>query len=125
MPDYTSSTGAVVAVVPTAAGPVEIDKTAGTLVPTPGPNRILPPLNPLMARSTIAAVLMVLAAVAPLLGQSGAASLVTEIVANGEAIQGGVERAITLADAAIALGSPLWFWLERRAPNFRLSFRAR
>lgn len=114
-----------VAVVPTAAGPVAIDKRDGTLVPTPGPNSNLPPLNPFMARSTIAAILMVLTAVAPLLGETGVASLVREIVDNGDNIQTGVADGIRALDALIGLGSTVWFWLDRRAPNFRLTFRRR
>ncbi|WP_210526419.1 hypothetical protein [Rubellimicrobium arenae] len=93
--------------------------------PTAGPNRLLPPLNPLKARSTIAAILVALTALAPLLGETGVASLVKDVVDNGDGIQTGVENGIRAVDSLIGLGSALWFWLERRAPNFRLSFRSR
>lgn len=90
-----------------------------------GPNRDLPALNPLFARSTIAAVLVVLSSLAPLLGETGVASAVKDIVDNGDGIQTGVENGVRALDALIGLGSAVWFWLERRAPNFRLSFRSR
>lgn len=93
--------------------------------PTPGPNRRLPALNPLYARSTIAAVLAALSAIAPLLGETGVASVVTEIVSNEDAIQSNTESFLRALDAIIGIGSVVWFWLERRAPNFRLSFKAR
>lgn len=98
-----------------------------TEIPTvpDGPNRSLPPLNPLMARSTIALILTVLSALLPLLGNGGVASFITELVANEAAIQAWAESAIRTTDAVIAVGAPLWFWLERRAPWRRLSFRAR
>lgn len=62
-------------------------------------------------------------AVAPLLGETGVASLVKDIVDNGDGIQTGVESGLRALDRLIGLGSAVWFWLERRAPNFRLSFR--
>ncbi len=89
----------------------------------PGPNRRLPALNPLFARSTIAALLAALTALAPLLGETGIASIVRDIVDNGEGIQTGVEDGVRALDALIGLASIVWFWLERRAPNFRLTFR--
>ena len=125
MSDYTSSTGAVVAVVPTATGPVEIDKTAGTLVPTSGPNRILPPLNPLMARSTIAAIIGILQTLLPLLGDGGLAELAAEAIQSQDTIQANTEAALRALDVLIGVGSWVWYGLERRAPNFRLSFKAR
>lgn len=94
-------------------------------LPPDGPNRSLPPLNPLMARSTIALILTVLSALLPLLGEGGLASFVAQLVANETAIQAWAENAIRAADAVIAVGAPLWFWLERRAPWRRLSFRGR
>ena len=51
------------------------------------------------------------------------ASLVKDIVDNGDGIQTGVESGLRALDRLIGLGSAVWFWLERRAPNFRLSFR--
>jgi len=124
MSEYTSSTGAVVAVVPTATGPVEIDKAAGTLVPTSGPNRILPPLNPFMARSTIAAAIGILQTLLPLLGDGGLAELAGEAIKSEDTIQANVEAALRALDVLIGVGSWVWYGLERRAPNFRLSFRS-
>lgn len=120
MSEYTSSTGAFVAVVPTATGPVEINKTAGTLVPTSGPNRILPPLSPLKARSTVAAILSVLALIGPLLG-GGLGELLTEIAASADLIQQETERAVNAFNALLGVASLIWLWWERRAPNYRLS----
>lgn len=94
-------------------------------LPPDGPNRSLPPLNPLMARSTIAAVLSALSAILPLLGDGGIASTAAELVANGDAIQQGAEDALRALDALLGLGFVVWFWLERRAPWRRLSFRNR
>ncbi len=92
--------------------------------PTPGPNRDLPALSPLKARSTIAAILAFLALVGPLLN-GGLGELVTSVVDNGDAIQGQAETAVNAINALIGVAGLVWFWAERRAPNFRLSFRSR
>ena len=87
-------------------------------------NRELPALNPLKARSTIAALLTVVGAVSPLLG-GGIGALAADVVANSENIQAGVETATASVNALIVVGGMAWLWFERRAPNFRLSFRDR
>lgn len=89
-----------------------------------GANRTLPPLNPLKARSTVAAALSIAALVSPLLG-GGIGAVLTEVVTNGSAIQAETERVVNAVNALLGVGTMTWFWVERRAPNFRLSFRAR
>lgn len=91
-------------------------------MPDLGPNRELPPLNPLKARSTIAAILSFLALIGPLLG-GGLGEIVAEIAANGDLIQQQTERAVDAFNAILGVASLIWFWLERRAPNFRLSLK--
>lgn len=86
------------------------------------PNRSLRPLNPFKARSTAAAILAVLSLVGPLLGGS-LGGVLAEVAANADIIQSQTERAVDAINALIGIGSLAWFWLERRAPNFRLSFR--
>ena len=96
-------------------------------VPTPGPNHDLPPVNPLdirKARSTIAAVLSVVALIGPLLG-GGIGEVAAELAANADLIQQQTERAIDAFNVLVGIGGFVWFWLERRAPNFRLSFSRR
>lgn len=79
--------------------------------PTPGPNTDLPPLEMFKARSTwvvlVAAVMQIAAfAKVDLLGFVG--------VAGQEQLVDGIMQVV----AAIAL---VWTWLERRAPNYRLT----
>ncbi len=95
-----------------------------TDIPTPGPNHDLPVLSPLRARSSIAAVLSLAALVGPLLG-GGIGEMLAELASNGDLIQSQTERAIDAINAVIGIGAMAWFWFERRAPNFRLSFKAR
>lgn len=90
----------------------------------PNPNRSLPPLNPLAARSTVAAILAFVALIGPLLG-GGLGEMLAEIAANGDMIQHQTERVVDALNALVGVGSLLWLWIERRAPNFRLSFRQR
>jgi len=52
----------------------------------PNPNRSLPPLNPLAARSTVAAILAFVALIGPLLG-GGLGEMLAEIAANGDMIR--------------------------------------
>ncbi len=90
--------------------------------PTPGPNRDLPPLSPFFARSTIAAVLSLLAIVGPLLG-GGLGEVLTEIAGSADLIQQQTETAVDAFNALLGVASLIWLYVERRAPNFRLSFR--
>ena len=85
-------------------------------------NRNLPALNPLKARSTIAALLSLAAVVGPLFG-GGIGEVVAEVTANGDAIQGGAETAVNAINALIGTIGVVWFWFERRAPNYRLSLK--
>ncbi len=100
----------------------KISAVTGTLIPTPGPNRVLPPLNPLKARSTYAAFLAVLAILAPFLN-GGLGEIVTDILKNGDAAQDHIEKAVDAANVLIGFGALVWYALERRAPNYRLSFK--
>lgn len=94
-------------------------------IPEPsGPNRALPALSPLRARSTVAAILSLLAVIGPLLG-GGVGEVLAELAANADLIQVQTERVIDALNALIGAAALVWFWLERRAPNFRLSFRGR
>lgn len=103
---------------------VAIDKETATIVPTPGPNHALPPLNPFAARSTYALLLTViltycnaygidLFAFTTALGLGGTEQ---EVLDNGDKVKDAVQLLFNLGAAA-------WLWFERRAPNFRLSFR--
>ena len=85
-------------------------------------NRELPVLNPLKARSTIAALLTVVGAVSPLLG-GGIGALAADVVANGEGIQAGAQSAAEAINTLITVGGMAWLWFERRAPNYRLSLK--
>lgn len=87
-----------------------------------GPNHSLPALNPLKARSTLAAILSFLALVAPLIG-GGIGRLVAEVVANGEQIQSYADQAVVAINVLLGIVSLVWLWIERRAPHRRLSFR--
>ena len=49
--------------------------------------------------------------------------MVAEVAANGDLIQRQTELAIDSLNAIIGVAAMLWFWWERRAPHFRLSFR--
>ncbi|KQI68684.1 hypothetical protein AN189_07180 [Loktanella sp. 3ANDIMAR09] len=86
------------------------------------PNKSLPPLNPLLARSTLAAALTIVGLIGPLIG-GGLGEIAAEIVANEESIQDGAETAVNAINALLGLAGGVWFWIERRAPNNRLSFR--
>jgi hypothetical protein len=87
-------------------------------------NRNLPVLNPLKARSTIAAGLALLSVFAPMLG-GGVGEVAADVVANGDAIQQGAQTFVNAVNVAIGVVGVAWFWFERRAPNFRLSFAGR
>ena len=79
--------------------------------PTPGPNTDLPPLEMFKARSTwvvLVAAVMQIAAFAHL------DLLVLVGVAGQEQLVDGIMQVV----AAVAL---VWTWLERRAPNYRLT----
>lgn len=83
--------------------------------PTPGPNTDLPPLEMFRARSTwvvLVAGAMQIAAFAKfdLLGLLG--------VAGQEQLVDGIMQIV----AALAL---IWTWLERRAPNYRLTLKGK
>lgn len=91
---------------------------------SPGPNRTLPPLNPLKARSTIAAILSVIALIGPLIG-GGLGEVLAEVAANGDLIQSQTERAVNAFNALLGVASLIWLYLERRAPNYRLSLSRR
>jgi uncharacterized membrane protein YfcA len=95
-----------------------------TDLPDLGPNRELPALNPLRARSTIAAVLSFVSLVGPLIG-GGIGEVLAEVAENGDLIQSQTETAVSALNALVGIVSLLWLWWERRAPHFRLSFRAK
>ena len=84
----------------------------------------LPALNPLIARSTWMQVVMVAIALSTALGidllaftaSVGLGSTAGEVVETGE-------RAYVAYQTLAALALGILAWLERRAPNFRLSFR--
>jgi hypothetical protein len=101
----------------------KIDAVTGTLVPTPGPNLVLPTLNPLKARSSIAGVLAILSIVSPLLN-GGIGEIVSELLSSEQVIQQQSEIAIASINALVGVVGLVWFWIERRAPNFRLSFKS-
>lgn len=101
----------------------QIDPRTNTLVPTEGPNLALPNLNPLKARSTIAAILAFLSLIGPLIG-GGIGEVVAEVAENGDLIQSQTETAIDALNALIGTVALVWFWIERKSPNFRLSLRA-
>lgn len=89
----------------------------------------LPPLNPLhitKARSTLATLTVAIGAIAPLLPDG-----FREVAADAHGLVGffdGAVAAVTgLIDAAnvvLVLGGTAWLWFERRAPSYRLSFKA-
>lgn len=81
------------------------------------------PLNVLKARSTIAAVLSLAAIVGPLLG-GGLGEILTELAANADLVQAQTERVVDAFNVLVGVGGLVWFWLERRSPRFRLSFKA-
>lgn len=103
----------------------EIDPATGTLVPTPGPNHSLPPLNPFYARSTYAMILAMVLTLASSFGidlfhwteSLGLGGTEEELIATGE-------RAVSAVQVLLNIASGIWFWWERRAPNYRLSFSA-
>ncbi|WP_375261873.1 hypothetical protein [Palleronia sp.] len=76
-------------------------------------NLQLPALNPLKARSTVAMAVTLAAIIAP--GIFGD----VDPDAAGAAAGSAVEAISTL----VAIGGAIWVWVERRAPNMRLSFR--
>jgi MFS family permease len=92
--------------------------------PDPGPNHDLPTLSPLRARSTVAALLSLAALVGPLVG-GGIGEVLAELAANRDLIQAQTERVVEGFNAILGVAALVWFWWERRAPHFRLSFRRR
>ena len=76
-------------------------------------NLNLPALNPLKARSTVAMAV----ALAGVLLPSVFGDVDPE--AAGDAAFSLVEAASTI----MTIGGTIWVWVERRAPNMRLSFR--
>lgn len=87
-----------------------------------GPNRSLPPLNPLKARSTIWATLTILGVIGPMIG-GGAGELLVKIADSGDDVNSAVDQAANVINGFLALVGFIGTWLERRAPNFRLSFK--
>ncbi|TRD16985.1 hypothetical protein [Palleronia caenipelagi] len=76
------------------------------------PNTDLPILNPLKARSTVAALVTVGAIVLP------------EVFGDIDPEAAG-DTAMQLAEAVadiVSIAGMVWFWFERRAPHRRLGF---
>jgi len=85
----------------------------------------LPSLNPLevtKVRSTWALLLTILASLAPFMG-GGIGELVSMILVNADAIEAGGTQLIESVNSIIATIAVVWLWLERRNPNFKLSFK--
>lgn len=78
------------------------------------PDSPLPPLNVLQARSTIAAVLLILSLVAPELASKF----------DPDTIIGAALAVIDAVDKVTAVGSAAWLYLERKNPRRALSFFA-
>lgn len=103
----------------------DVGETISTLIPPPGPNGVLPPLNPFKARSTYAMILTLVLAVCGSLGidlfawtsELGLGANEDELVATGE-------QAVSAIQVLLNIGAGIWLWVERRAPNFRLSFKS-
>lgn len=94
------------------------------------PNYQLPPLSPLKARSTIALVLTVATAISTLLGIDVFGFLGSLGLGSNEGeVLGNVDKGVAIVNALIAHGNeivlllaPVWLWIERRAPNARITF---
>ena len=100
-----------------------IDAITGTLEATPGPNDFLPVLNPFVARSTYAAVVAILSVLSPFIGGGIGEVLAYFLNYVDATISMNFEDLVHLVNAVIGMIGVVWFWFERRAPNYRLSFR--
>jgi len=102
-----------------------IDSVSNTIVPQPGPNNALPPLNPFnvfQARSSLGVILTILGAVGPFIG-GGVGEVIANIVGNADEIQLGAQTLVEAVNTIVTIGGMVWLWLERRAPNYRLSLK--
>ena len=88
-----------------------------------GPNPYLPPINPLRARSTIAAVLVAVGALSTIAG-GGIGEVLAEVAMNADAIQAESEKAVDAFNVLVTAVGYVWTWVERAGPWRRLSFRA-
>lgn len=90
-----------------------------------GPNRTLPPIHPLRARSTYALLLTMLAALAQLVPGLESHLEGVAIEENREGLLDSIMALVAAIDEILLVVGPAWLWLERRAPWRRLSFRDR
>jgi hypothetical protein len=86
-------------------------------------NKSLPPLNPFAARSTYAMILTFAVTLANIYGidlfeytkMLGLGGTEAEVLQNKDTLVSGWQIIVNIA-------LPIWYWFERRAPNYRLSF---
>ena len=90
-----------------------------------GPNHSLSPINPFRARSTYALILTVLAALVQLFPGLDAWLEGFANEENRDSVLDSIMAIVAAVDELILVVSPIWLWLERRAPWRRLSFRNR
>lgn len=88
-------------------------------VPEPAPQGPLPPLNPFLARSTYATILLVISSLSATLGVDLLGTLGGWV---------GVEaltdtKVLKLIDDLLPVASGLWLWWERKNPSFRIGFK--
>ncbi|ARE40895.1 hypothetical protein RGUI_2754 [Rhodovulum sp. P5] len=87
-------------------------------------NTSLPVLNPLFARSTVAAILALFGVLGPLLG-GGLGALAADLAGNAQSIGDGAADLVAAVNAGVSIVGGAWMWWERRAPNYRLSVLGR
>lgn len=88
------------------------------------PNRNLPPLSPFRARSFYAMILTLLVTVCTGYGiDLFAWTEAMGLGADQDAIIETGERAVSLIQVIVNVLAAIWAYLERRAPNYRLSFK--
>ena len=94
-------------------------------------NHTLPPLNPLKARSSIALGLTIITGICQIFGVD-LFGFLSSLGLGGDqaAVLGHADGAVVVVNSLIEHGNevilllaPVWLWIERRAPNARLSFK--
>jgi hypothetical protein len=104
--------------------PIDTEMAKALIIPASlGANKQLPALNPFMARSTYALILTVLVTTASAKGVDLFAF--TESLgwgADADSVLNNGQAAVSWLQIGISAAAPIWYAIERRAPNFRLSF---
>ena len=96
------------------------------------PNYTLPPLSPLKARSTAALLLTIITGIAQLFGVNifgfleslGLGGDQENVLIKVDAIVAVINTLISHGNEIILILAPIWLWIERKAPQTRISLRA-